>query len=369
MIGLPILLIAVFTALACAIPGVFLVLRRMSMMSDAISHSVLPGIIIAFLIIQDRHSPLLIIGAALAGVIMVILTELIYKSKLVKEDSAIGLVFPALFSFGVLLISFNLDNVHFHESTVLLGDIALASLDTLVLFGVDFGPKSVYLMAVLFLLNIGLFILFFKEMKLSTFDTQLSKSFGFSPSIIHYAFMALVSVTAVGAFETAGSILVIALMITPAASAYLLTNKLVPMMIIAGLLAIASAIIGFFLSLWTNTSPAGSISVVTGLLFLLTYLFAPKTGVLYLVRKRSSQKREFSKKIVLLHLANHEGKPEELIENRKDELHRHILWNKVFLNRISAQLIQDGLVYQHDKILKLTEEGKQFIKLEYKMTK
>lgn len=365
MIATAILMTAILTALACVIPGVFLVLRRMAMMSDAISHSVLPGIVIAYIIIQDRHSPLLILAAALSGLVMVILTEVINKSGLVKEDSSIGLIFPALFSFGVLLINQNLANVHFHESTVLLGDIALASLNRMIIFGTDIGPTAFYLMLGLLVINLVLLVLFYKELKLTTFDPNLAKSFGFPPSIVHYGFMTIVSITAVGAFETAGTILVIALMIAPASTAYLLTDRLKKMILFASVFAVLSATIGFYISIWTNTPPAGSISVMTGVFFLLAFLFSPKNGVIFISQRRKEQSKEFSKTILLLHLANHEGTELEQLENKKDELDQHVHWKKSVIDKTVAGLMDSNLIYDSNGILKLTEKGKQAIKQEF----
>ncbi|MBV1925406.1 MAG: metal ABC transporter permease, partial [Dokdonia sp.] len=163
-------LIAAIVAIACAIPGVFLVLRKMALISDAISHSILPGIVIGFFITQDLNSPLLILLAAITGVITVVLVEAIQKTGLVKEDTAIGLVFPVLFSIGVILIAKNANDVHLDIDAVLLGELAFAPFDRLLISGVDVGPKSLWVMGVILLLTLGLLFAFFKELKVSTFD-------------------------------------------------------------------------------------------------------------------------------------------------------------------------------------------------------
>jgi len=219
-------LIAAMVAAACALPGVFLVLRRMAMMSDAISHTVLLGIVLAFFVVNEFGHPLLLIGAAAVGVLTVSLTELLNKTKLVKEDAAIGLVFPALFSIAVLLISIFARNVHLDEHIIFQGDLAFAPFDRMVVWGLDLGPRSLIVMSIIVLLDLGFIILFYKELKLATFDAGLAAALGFAPTFIHYALMTLVSMTAVGAFDAVGSILVIALMIVPPAAAYLLTDRL-----------------------------------------------------------------------------------------------------------------------------------------------
>ena len=139
-------LIAALVAAACAIPGVFLVLRKMALISDAISHSILPGIVLGFFITQDLSSPLLIVLAAGTGIITVVLVERIQKTGLVKEDTAIGLVFPALFSIGVLLIAKNANDIHLDVDAVLLGELAFAPFDRLLLMGIDAGPKAAWIM-------------------------------------------------------------------------------------------------------------------------------------------------------------------------------------------------------------------------------
>ncbi|MFT6128954.1 MAG: manganese/zinc/iron transport system permease protein, partial [Neolewinella sp.] len=193
-------LIASLVAIACALPGTFLVLRKMAMISDAISHSILPGIVLGFFITQDLNSPLLIVLAALTGVVTVMLVEFIQRTKLVKEDTAIGLVFPALFSIGVIMIAKNANDVHLDIDAVLLGELAFAPFDRLVAGGTDLGPKSLWVIGSILLISVSLLLLFFKELKLSTFDKGLAATLGFSPVILHYGLMTVSSVTIVGAF-------------------------------------------------------------------------------------------------------------------------------------------------------------------------
>ena len=182
-------IIAAIVAIACAIPGVFLVLRKMALISDAISHSILPGIVLGFFITHDLNSPLLILLAAVTGVITVIWVEAIQKTGLVKEDTAIGLVFPALFSIGVIMIAKNANDVHLDVDAVLLGELAFAPFDRLLLFGADVGPKSLWIMGSILILTVVLLFLFFKELKVSTFDAGLSSALGISPVVMHYGIM------------------------------------------------------------------------------------------------------------------------------------------------------------------------------------
>ena len=272
-------MIASVVAAACAIPGVFLVLRRMAMMSDAISHAILLGIVLTFFVIKDISSPILIIGAALSGVLTVSLVELLNRTRLVKEDASIGLVFPALFSIGVILIARYAWSVHLDVDAVLLGELAFAPFERFILFGHDMGPKSLYVMGTILILNIIFISVFYKEIKLATFDAGLAAAIGFSPGLIHYGLMSLVSVTAVGAFDAVGSILVVALMIAPPAAAYLLTDNLTKMILISVILGVMSSISGFWLAILLDANIAGAMATMAGVLFIATFLFAPERGL------------------------------------------------------------------------------------------
>ena len=158
-------LIASLVAIACAIPGTFLVLRKMALITDAISHSILPGIVIGFFITHDLSSPILILLATATGVLTVILVEFIQKTGLVKEDTAIGLVFPALFSIGIIMISKNASDVHLDIDAVLLGELAFAPFDRLIVQSIDLGPKSLWIIGTIVMITLSLLFTFFKELK------------------------------------------------------------------------------------------------------------------------------------------------------------------------------------------------------------
>ncbi|NNC49568.1 MAG: metal ABC transporter permease [Flaviramulus sp.] len=349
-------LIASIVAIACAIPGTFLVLRKMAMISDAISHSILPGIVIGFFITQDLNSPLLIILAAFSGVITVVLVEYIQKTGLVKEDTAIGLVFPVLFSIGVILIAKNANDVHLDVDAVLLGELAFAPFDRLLISGVDVGPKSLWIIGSILILTVTLVIAFFKELKVSTFDAGLSASLGFSPVVIHYGLMTVSSVTTVGAFDAVGAILVVALMIAPAASAYLLTTDLKRMLIYSICFGILSAISGYWLAHWLDASISGSITTMLGLLFLGIYLFAPNKGVIAVLYREKQQRTEVLLLTFLLHLKNHTEKRERHVNH----LNEHINWQKVRSKTILDLAFKNNMILIENKIVSLTEKGDEF---------
>ncbi|AUC74836.1 metal ABC transporter permease [Olleya sp. Bg11-27] len=349
-------LIASLVAIACAIPGTFLVLRKMAMISDAISHSILPGIVVGFFITQDLNSPLLIILAAFTGVVTVVLVEYIQKTDLVKEDTAIGLVFPALFSIGVILIAKNANDVHLDVDAVLVGELALAPFDRLVISGVDIGPKSLWIIGTILLITITLLIAFFKELKVSTFDKGLAASLGFSPAIIHYGLMTVSSITTVGAFDAVGAILVVALMIAPAATAYLLTTNLKKMLALAAFFGVFSAISGYWLAHLLDASIAGSITTMLGLLFLAVYLFAPNKGVIAVMYREKQQRIEVSLLTFLLHLKNHS----EAEERHVNHLREHINWQKIRAKTVLELALKNNMIAVNNNVVSLTDKGDTF---------
>ncbi|MFT4673929.1 MAG: manganese/zinc/iron transport system permease protein [Saprospiraceae bacterium] len=349
-------LIAALVAIACAIPGVFLVLRKMALISDAISHSILPGIVLGFFITQNLNSPLLIILAAFTGIITVVLVERIQKTGLVKEDTAIGLVFPALFSIGVLLIAKNANDIHLDIDAVLLGELAFAPFDRLLVVGLDIGPKAAWIMGAILCTTLLLLFLFFKELKVSTFDVGLSSALGFSPAIMHYGLMSVSSVTVVGAFDAVGAILVVALMIAPAAAAYLLTADLKKMLWLSVCFGVFAAISGYWLAHWLDASIAGSITTVLGLVFLMVYFFAPNKGLLSVMYRQKQQRTEVSLLTFLLHLNNHQ----EIEERHINHLQEHINWQKVKAKTVLGLALANNMITIKDDIISLTEKGLSF---------
>ena len=354
---LEIQLIASIVAVACALPGVFLVLRRMAMMSDAISHTVLLGIVIAFFITKNINSPLLLIGAALMGVITVSLVELLNRTRLVHEDAAIGLVFPAIFSVAVILISRFAGDVHLDTDAVLLGELAFAPFNRLRLFGMDIGPQALYSSGGILLLNILFIFLLYKELKLATFDPALAAVLGFAPAVIHYGLMTLVSLTAVGAFDAVGSVLVVAFMIAPPAAAYLLTDNLSRMLIYSALIGIFSAVGGYWLAHGLDASIAGSMATMTGISFLIAYLLAPERGLIAQARRRRAQRVEFALTMLTMHIAHHTATLEAEQENEVIRLNEHLKWSPQFAMEIVGIAERRALVQQKKGLLVLTESG------------
>ncbi|MBV7327244.1 metal ABC transporter permease [Chloroflexi bacterium TSY] len=351
-------LIAAVVAGACALPGTFLILRQMAMMSDAISHTVLLGIVLAFFVVQEFGHPLLMTGAALMGILTVSLVELLNRTRLVKEDAAIGIVFPALFSIAVILISVFARNVHLDEHVVFQGDLVFAPFDRFELFGIDIGPRTLITMSIILLLNLLFLVLFYKELKLATFDAGLAAALGFSPTLLHYGLTAMVSITAVGAFDAVGSILVVALMIVPPATAYLLTDRLAIMLWLSVVVGVVGAVGGYWLARSLDSNIAGAMVTVIGLIFLATLLFSPQRGLIMIVRRRLQQKWEFAETMLAIHLLHHEGGPDAQYESRIEHLLEHIRWEPDFAEQVVRYAERKGVIRRHSGNLRLTAEGR-----------
>lgn len=279
-IDLQIIAVALPVAYACTLIGVFLTLRGTALMSDAISHAILPGIVAMFLYTHNMHSPLLLLAATCSGMLTVILTELLISSKSLKEDAAIGLVFPLFFSCGIIAICMFARTVHLDIDMVIMGEIIFAPFNTWTFMDYNMGPCALWNMSIILLLNSLFIALCYKELKISTFDPGLACALGYSPTVLHYILMCLTGITCVGAFDIVGSIVVVALIVGPAATAYLLTKKLDRMLYISLIIATCAVLLGYTCAYYFDVSIAGSIAAANGLLFMSALLCAPQRGIL-----------------------------------------------------------------------------------------
>ena len=447
-------IIGCLIAVSGALLGTFLLLRGMALSSDAISHTVLLGIVVAFLLMTDvfgmagdTSSPWLILGAALAGVATVVLTELLYRSGLLRQDAALGLVFPLLFAIAVILISRFAEDAHLDEDAVLVGEIGLAWANTnshcfdnctTVTISRDhakakltrqchncrelgisprddgaefveicvncgsyspaqawqagylpeqpslvFFPKSITVTLVMMIFTLLFIIIFYKELKLTTFDAALAKALGFKPWLINYALMILVSLVAVGAFDAVGSILVIAFFIIPPAAAYLLSDRLAVMLLLAPLIGAAGAYFGYdlargkffgmlelstviaslnrlfgldLLEQW-DSSISASMVLMIFVLFLLAWVLSPRYGLITTMIRRVNQRRRFDDQVVLAHIHNHQFTARHAAELRAQTLHLHFRWTARKMARVLARLRALGYVSLVDSIAELTQRG------------
>lgn len=268
MIAFWIILTGSLVAITCGLLGCFLILRKMSMVGDAISHAVLPGIVIAFLLSGSRETLPMLLGAGTAGLLATFLIEYFHRRAALQSDAAIGVVFTFLFAVGIILISAFAGKVDIDQDCVLYGEIAYVPIDLWVTtHGTIIGPRPVYILSSVLLLVVTFIGLGYKELKLTSFDPAFASAIGISTALWHYLLMAAVSLTTVSSFESVGAILVIAFLIGPPATAYLLTHDLKRMLAITVALGIFIAFTGYWVAYWLNASIAGCMAVVTGICF------------------------------------------------------------------------------------------------------
>jgi manganese/zinc/iron transport system permease protein len=353
------MLVMVAVAAACAVPGVFLVLRKMVLVGDAISHVLLLGIVLAYFVVRDAASPVLFFGAAAVGVLTVALVEALQRTRLLKEDAAIGLVFPALFSVGTLLASMYLRNTHLDVDRVLLGSAELAYLDRFTIAGQDFGPRGFAIPTIVFLVASLLVAVGFKELKLATFDAGLAATLGFRPAWIHYALMLGVSLTTVAAFDAVGPVLVLAFFAVPPATARLLTNRLDRMLALSVAFAVGAAAAGTWLAFQWDITTAGTVCAVLGAEFAVALLAAPDRGLLAEMRRRRRLIRDLHGSLLVVHLLRHEGTPAETDESRRDGLERHLNWSLAKTERVVGRALAEGWIVAVNDCWKLTDIGRE----------
>ena len=453
------LLTGALVALAAALPGTFLLLRKLSMTTDAISHTVLLGIVLAFLVLAalpgmeaDLNSPWLILGAAVAGVATVVLTGAIQRSGLVKADAALGLVFPLLFAIAIILISRLTEDVHLDSDAVILGEIGVVWADARshclqdcepVHIAPDdpraetgrrctncaeldigprdaraefeeyclncgsytaaeawrarlvaqapqlvFWPRALTAMLLTALLNLGFVTLFYKELKLTTFDPALAAALGLRPALMNTALMVLVSITAVAAFDAVGSVLVVAFFIIPPATAWLLSDRLAHILLLAPPGGVLATLTGYefsrgnFLGIaqvsdllvtldeWVgldgftawNTSISAAIVLMMFFFFLLAWVFAPRQGLFSTLLQRRARQRHFADQLLLGHVYNHQGTAEAAVELAQTGLHEHLGWTARKTQRVLGRVRLRSLVQIEEGRLQLTARGERSVR-------
>lgn len=275
-------LMGFLVTMACGLIGNYLILRRMALVGDAISHSVLPGIAVAFLVAQSRDRLVMFVGALAAGLATTLLIETIHRRTRVKQDAAIGIVFSTLFAIGVILITLFASQIDLDADCVLYGEISFVALEPHVhLFGFSLGPEPVFFMALVAVFVVVLILLFYKELLVSSFDPGLAASIGVRPGVMHYCLMAALSIVVVSAFQSVGAILVVAMLILPGATAYLLTHRLSRMLVLSVVHSAVSAVVGMHLAIWLNCSMAAAMVVAGTGIFALAWVFSPSQGLIW----------------------------------------------------------------------------------------
>ena len=302
-----IVLAGMLCAVAASLPGNFLLLRRMSLLGDAISHAILPGLAVAFFVSESRSSWPMFVGAVIVGILTAFFTEWIRNFGDVDEGASMGVVFTTLFAIGLVLIVQAADHVDLDPGCVLYGAIEMTPYD-LISIGATEIPRVVVVLGAVTIVNLLFVLLFYKELKLSAFDPALSTSVGFNARLMHYLLMVIVAVTAVASFESVGNILVVAMFVVPPATAYLLTDRLGMMIFLSAVIAMLSAQLGHLSAVivphafgFRSTSTSGMMALCAGLLFFAASLVSPRNGVFVrIVRRQKLAMRILSEDLIAL---------------------------------------------------------------------
>ncbi|MBP2241282.1 manganese/zinc/iron transport system permease protein [Cytobacillus eiseniae] len=282
-----ILVIGSLAGISCGITGCFLILRKLSMLADAISHTVLLGIVLAFLISQSMNGFYMLIGATIAGLLTAFFVQLLHSSG-IQEDASIGVVFTFLFAVGVILISLFAKDVHLDVDHALMGEITFVPWDLVQLGILPEMPKAFLMLSMVLVINLIIIGLFYKELKITSFDPQMAAAIGIPVLLIHYLLMGMVSMTTVASFDSVGAILVVAMLIAPGAAAYLLTEKLSVMLLLSAGFGVLAAVVGYYVASYFDVSISGCMASVNGVIFALVFLFSPTKG---LISKNFSMKK------------------------------------------------------------------------------
>ncbi|MDQ3392615.1 MAG: metal ABC transporter permease [Bacteroidota bacterium] len=293
MNALIIITVGSLVAISCGLLGCYLILRRMAMVGDAISHAVLPGIVIAFLASGSRDSIIMLIGAGILGIFTTFLIEFFHTKAKLQSDASIGITFTWLFALGIILISLFAGRVDLDQDCVLYGEIAYVPIDIWVLDdGTNMGPRALYVLSSMLIIIIVFIYVGYKELFITTFDPGFALAMGTSTLLWHYLLMGAVSLTTVASFESVGAILVVAFLIAPPATAYILTESFPKMLAITVVLGILTSISGYYLAVWVDGSIAGAMSVMAGLFFTLAFFLSPQQKFIYNIKDRFKPKAQ-----------------------------------------------------------------------------
>ncbi len=336
--SLAIVVVGVLVSTACGTLGAFLVLRRMAMMTDAISHAVLPGLVVGYALAGGPNLLLSFVGAAGASLVLVFLVERLGRLRQVGSQAATGVAFSAMFALGTFLVTRFFSDVHLDTDAVLYGNIEFVGFDHLVVGSVDLGPRSVWVMGACCILNLAFVALFSKELQLTTFDPALAAALGFAPAVLHYALMALVAVTAVGAFTAVGAVLVVAFMVVPASTALLLSARLGVVVTLSLVIGAVAALLGYVLAVALDTSVSGMMATATGLLFLVAVVLSPRQGIVARRRRMRQHRLRFAVETLAAHLIDRspgDGE-EDAVGAPSPVLARELAWSRGQMDRVVA---------------------------------
>ena len=253
---------SVVVGIICGIIGSFIILRGMALMGDAISHAILPGVAISYMLGINYFY-----GAVFFGILTAVGIGVVSQHSRIKNDASIGIVFTAFFALGIILI----------------GKAQTATDLTQILFGNVLSVRSsdMVITIIIGIIIIMCVVIFYKELLVSTFDETLSASYGLPTKWIHYGIMLLLTLATVASLQTVGVVLVVAMLITPASTAYLLTNRFSIMIVLSSFFGALSSVIGLYISFKYNLSSGAVIVIAATIIFMIVFIFSPKQGVLF----------------------------------------------------------------------------------------
>ncbi|GMA69000.1 membrane protein [Leuconostoc litchii] len=256
------LITSILVGIMSGIIGSFIILRGMSLMGDAISHAVLPGVAVAYMLGFN-----LLLGASIFGILAALLIGVVTLKSKLKNDTAIGIVFSSFFALGFILISLAESTTNLHH--ILFGNVLAVSDSDLITTAIVFSIVLVFV------------VTFYKELLITSFDNTFAKAYGLKTQIMHYALMLVLTLVTVTALQTVGIILIVAMLITPAATAYLLTNRMSHMMIVAAIFSVISSVVGLYLSFTFNWASGPAIVLTAAIFFAFAFIFSPKQNIIF----------------------------------------------------------------------------------------
>jgi manganese/zinc/iron transport system permease protein len=341
------------TNVACALLGCFLVLRRMSMMGDALSHAVLPGLVLAFLFSGSTNILPLFIGAVVCGLLTTFLTQTLHQFARLPSDASMGVVFTSMFALGVVLVKKYVSGLHFDIACVYEGTLELVSLAEPIA-GL---PRPLFTTLLVLLLNLTVLLLLWKELKLSSFDPALATTMGISATAMHYLLMTLVAVTAVASFEAVGSILVVAMLIVPAATAHLLTDRLAVMVALSAAVGVASSVLGYWAAAYWDTNIAGMMTVAAGVIYALAVCFSPRYGIGSTMLKNLRMSRRVLREdlLAMLYRVEELGSHQRLTAVEASEA----VGGGWLVRWGVRELVRNGRIIRDSESLQLTDKGRK----------
>lgn len=351
-----VLLVMIMTALACAVLGPFLVLRELSMTADALSHSVFLGIVVAFIFVHDLGSVWLTVGATIFGLLTVFFVEVLAKNKLAKEKDALGIIFPIFFSIAVIIITKFFRNSHLDVDLVIMGNPLFAPF--VRAFGL---PRSFLIMLLVFILNLLFIIIFYKPLKVVTFDRDYAQMQGIKITPLFYGLMLLTSLTCVGAFDSVGGILVISFFVAPATCAYLITKNLSMTIILSMFFGTLMSVFGFYVGFAWNVSVAG-MSAFGGLILVSIIVIFNPNGYIKKLFDKYRNRKQLSEDLVLIHIYRHNDNIKEL---GADTIHNHLNWSYKKANNYLMKLTKENFISINENkfIYQLTDKGWERVKI------